>query len=259
MSVSRRHHYVPKMLSKRFADADGYLWAFDYQEARHGIRPVTPDGVFWEKDLNTQTHPGRPRDVSVEDHFARKLEGPANELLDQISSVIRDGKHPVLDGGARTHLQQFVFYQFKRPPGAMVEITGEPDIDLALSEIRQRKEAELGRPLTAEEIGDTDTEEARREIAANAKVVAVGVPGDVSIQALSNAGLFYLTAAQSAFAIGSRPVRLLGQDHDRNPVNAGEPMVVLPIASDIAVGFGSPQRNGTKISAMFVPSAAQQG
>ena len=64
--TARQHHYIPRVLLRRFTDENGKLFVFDKKRPRNGVRESTPPTLFVKRDLYAQTDDAGNRDVSVE-------------------------------------------------------------------------------------------------------------------------------------------------------------------------------------------------
>lgn len=88
MSISRKHHYLPKFYLKGFTGNDGKLAVFDLQEKRLLSKRLTPKQVFFEFDRNTFERDG------IEDDFVEKLYGILeNQIAPVFKEMIRGQKN----------------------------------------------------------------------------------------------------------------------------------------------------------------------
>ncbi len=240
---SRRHHYVPKMLSKRFLDAEGRLWFFSEKDARHGIRPVSPLGAFWAPHLNTFEDSRGKKDASAESTF-NAIETPADQLLDEITATLKAGQVPTLAADDRDLLDLFVYYQFKRPPEAFFDKVKGQDHETLIRRLLDEYEAKFGRPPTDEEVARILSPEGQRRIVKRGHVIATKDPGTDATAALRECGLFFGQAPPGkCFAIGGNPV-LRNAGHLLNS-NAS---MLMPISSEYAVGYGRKDMHGSIVS-----------
>ena len=69
MNIPKDHHYIPRMLLKRFTDKEGNLYAYDKRHADKGVRKKGPKNLFFKRHLYTQVAGDGTRDVSVETEF----------------------------------------------------------------------------------------------------------------------------------------------------------------------------------------------
>ena len=103
---SRRHHYVPEMLSKNFWDGNCKLQFFEKSTGLFDER--TPYGVFWQPHLNTRFVDGGKRgDWSAETKLG-KLENVAAPVLKKDYRRVRLWPFAAVDETRRCRLQPFL-------------------------------------------------------------------------------------------------------------------------------------------------------
>lgn len=77
---SRRHHYVPRLLLRRFADPGGTLWVYDLVNGR--IFSSHPSSAGVKKQLYSRRLEGGVVDhISVERFLAENVEGPGDAAI----------------------------------------------------------------------------------------------------------------------------------------------------------------------------------
>ncbi|AZA84031.1 DUF4238 domain-containing protein [Chryseobacterium lactis] len=62
MGISKRHHYIPQFLIKRFADKDNMLYLYDKEKQAFAKEKRSPKSVFFEMNRNTWYFEGTPND-----------------------------------------------------------------------------------------------------------------------------------------------------------------------------------------------------
>ena len=62
MTLSKRHHYIPQFLIKRFADDDNMLYIYDKEKSAFAKARRSPKSVFFEMNRNTLYFNGIPND-----------------------------------------------------------------------------------------------------------------------------------------------------------------------------------------------------
>ncbi len=62
MNISKRHHYIPQFLIKRFADKDGMLFLYDKEKKAFAKERRSSKSVFFEMNRNTVDTGGAPHD-----------------------------------------------------------------------------------------------------------------------------------------------------------------------------------------------------
>src|SRR5690554_957685 len=79
MTLSKRHHYIPQFLIKRFADEDNMLYLFDKEKGAFAKERRSPKSVFFEMNRNTWYFDGMPNDnmeklyAQLEEKFSKDL------------------------------------------------------------------------------------------------------------------------------------------------------------------------------------------
>jgi Protein of unknown function (DUF4238) len=101
MNLSRRHHYLPQMYQRGFADAAGFVWVFDRQENLYNHQHVVNTCV--KKDFYTITGPDGAKSDKVEQMLANMVEGPMKRIIDRL-----DKKNLNWEGEDRAILALFV-------------------------------------------------------------------------------------------------------------------------------------------------------
>src|SRR5665213_4202204 len=99
--LSRRHHYVPQMYLRGFADEADLVWVFDRQNNSYLHQGVMNTAV--KKDFYTITGPDGKKSDSVEQMMANTVEGPMKRIIDRL-----DKKNLNWEGEDRAILALFV-------------------------------------------------------------------------------------------------------------------------------------------------------
>jgi Protein of unknown function (DUF4238) len=86
--ASKRHHYLPRHYLSGFTNTDKVFFIYDKKKDRVLPKPLSPDAMFFENNLNTMTHPKGSTSDFLEDLYTR-IENTTNDSLD----VIRMSKH----------------------------------------------------------------------------------------------------------------------------------------------------------------------
>jgi len=79
MSISKRHHYIPQFLIKRFADEDNMLFLYDKEKGSFSREKRSPKSVFFEMNRNALDFGGVPNDnleklyAELDTRFSRDL------------------------------------------------------------------------------------------------------------------------------------------------------------------------------------------
>jgi hypothetical protein len=98
---SRRHHYLPQMYLRGFADEDDLVWVFDRQTKTYLHQGVINTAV--KKDFYTVVGPDGQKTDAVETMMANMVEGPMKHIIERL-----DKKNLTWDGEDRAILALFV-------------------------------------------------------------------------------------------------------------------------------------------------------
>ena len=239
MSKPKRHHYIPQMLSRRFADSGGILHVFDKRFPQKGIQKRTPKNLFVERDFYTQVDAKGTKDVSVETEFLARLESEARLVIEKIVSAGRRGNFPDLSPDEREILKTFFFTQFSRVPDTL---------DSATDEVRQMMHpntdfAWQSRPPKVSELSVQNSSETMERHLMNARIQHLQMPRSLEMSGfLAKMGIVVAVIEElkpeRSFIIGSSPVVQLSHS-ERSYLSDQDLEVWLPLARDVAV-FPSP-------------------
>lgn len=128
MSRPKNHHYIPQMLSKRFANQEGKLFVFDKSHLGKGVQKKDPKKTFVRRQLYTQVAEDGTRNVEVETKFFAPLESDASPVLEKIVNAARRGQTPNLSPGEKDIWLRFYYGLFARVPDRL---------EVASDEVRQ--------------------------------------------------------------------------------------------------------------------------
>ena len=117
--VSKRHHYIPQTILKRFCYKDSKLFYYK----RGGIpdcivsRDIT--GVFLERNYyNTLTRDGRRSD-EVEKSFYGPIDQGVSNFIDHVEGQLGRGETPSLSIAMANFVRQFLFNYTRRTPDSI--------------------------------------------------------------------------------------------------------------------------------------------
>ena len=239
MSKPKRHHYIPQMLSRRFADSGGILHVFDNRFPQKGIQKRTPKNLFVERDFYTQVDAKGTKDVSVETEFLARLESEASLVIENTVSDGRRGNFPNLSPDEREVLQTFFVTQFSRVPDTL---------DSATDEVRQMMPSSTYfawqlRPLNGSGLSAQNSSETIERHLMNARIKHLQMPRSPEMsELLAKMGIVVAVIEElkpeRSFIIGSSPVVQLSHP-ERSHLSNSIVEVWLPLARDVAL-FPSP-------------------
>ena len=148
MTTPKRHHYIPELILKRFADAKGLLQCC----RRNGTKPEffesSPKNAFVEKRLYSKIDSSGNHDASVEKDLS-SIESDASTVISKIVSCALDRNRPRLSRDERSKLALFRCHHQRRVPmnRQLIEVSKTR----WLEEIPHAYENYVGRPVTDEE------------------------------------------------------------------------------------------------------------
>ena len=235
MSRPKRHHYVAKMHSRRFADPDGTLYVFDKLFPGKGIQKRTPRNLFVERDFYTQVDDKGIKDASVETEFLARLEGKASPVIEKIVNAARRGHLPSLSPVEKDIWVMFSYVQIKRVPETR-EKYKEEVIQEVLREIDFIGQF---RPFTDPELSILDDEETMERLWRNSSIHSVRVrfeKGVFEILSEKRIGVAVIRKPKPkrSFVIGSNPVVKMSHP-ERSHLADSTVELWLPLARDVAV------------------------
>jgi hypothetical protein len=232
--VSKRHHFVAEMLSKRFADPHGKLYCFNKNCPEGGVFPGTPKNLFVRGHLHTiQNKDGTKNDL-LEKYFSA-LEYEADQIIEKIVTSVRRGCAPGLTTEEKQIWDRFVYSQWTRVPDMHEKFLS----DEIFEPVMQKTYAEFEsshRPVTAEELREFQNPEwrARTKQRARVRMLASPSPKVAEIFARKGLGIGVIKKPNKSFVIGSFPVVKLAFP-DRSHLMDPTVEIWLPIAHDVVV------------------------
>lgn len=240
LSNPKWHHFVPKMLSKRFKDEDGRLWFFDGERPHKGVEVRNPESILAARHINTIEKKDGTKDLSAEVVFGR-IESETKPLLDKIKLALQNGPPITLTQAERETLAKFVYYQFKRPPEAFFDkVKGVSEADIR-ADVKALYQDKLGRDPTEEEYQEVLSVDAQKRIHKAGHVMATADPGQNVVDLmLQHCGIFFLiTPEHCSWVLGSNPVI-----RDGGRLGMSDARILMPIDKDIVLCFGDTRAEG---------------
>jgi hypothetical protein len=101
VSDPKKHHYVPRLLLRRFADNNGKLWFYNKKAPDIGVCPRRPEDIFFEKHLYSLVDEDGGKNVALEIAFSR-FEATINPIFQHICDQAKKGMEPRLSEEERT-------------------------------------------------------------------------------------------------------------------------------------------------------------
>lgn len=224
----KRHHFIPRVLLRNFADPQQRLW-FNRPEFAPGETRLTHlDNLFVEGQLNTIVELDGSVNKSAEAQFGH-IETTAGEFLPAVISAVREGAQPVLSNQAWDFWHHFFSAQWRRTPPYLESITDSVELDATM---RRDIATLLAKGAIPAEYGERLKDPAVfAQQRKNALILArARNPGDELLAFLRTLGL-------AIYRIPATTKRqfVLGDVSIARPFS-GAPMF-MPIAPDIALGM----------------------
>lgn len=233
--IPKRHHFVPRMLQKRFVDRSGWLHAYTRSQPWRDVYKSRPENLFVQGHLYSEITPEGRRSPVMERRLG-VVEDAVDAILEKIIAAARAGAPPNLTTWELDVWYLFMTLQWKRVPDLHQDITTDADaLEIFASVLA---DARAAFPQFSEKLDRMAEPPMRDRIIHNGRVSSLSISSDV-MDALRSRGMAILHIARPAkqFVLASRPVLKLtspGKTHLRHP----ECEVWLPVAPDIAVGLG---------------------
>lgn len=233
---AKRHHYIPELIQRRFADSDLHLWCYDKRHPSYGIERKPIARLFREWNLYTFVGTDGSRDRSSEARLSQ-IEGRAAPVLERIISEVRQGRLARLVERDREALTALLIAQLKRSPdyfdAAMSVQDTQADVASMVTEF-----VATGGTLTASERAEVESGRLAGQIRRNILAMTAPQPLLHSSAAVLQRGLTVgiVTAANRSLLLGSSPfARLLGRQTGRNGLMDPTAEAWLPVAPDVAL------------------------
>jgi len=114
----RKHHYIPRLLLRRFTDDQGILWVYDLEKMQ--IHPGRPGTAAFERDLYSRTKADGSSDHErIEKLLAETADGPGNRAISRLL------KRETLPDAEWNDFLLFVAALNQRTPAAFERMTAQ--------------------------------------------------------------------------------------------------------------------------------------
>lgn len=228
-------HVVPRMLQKRFVDADGMLWVYDKRAPGRGLWRARPENVFKERHVYTVAGPDGSPNALVERALGH-LESAADPVLTRIVERVRARQPLDLSAAERTTLLLFFYFQHKRSPEFFRALPlGDRIEDLAVSAI-ETIEAENG-PMPPDMRADFLSAESLKQVeqATRMGVLLNVSPGIFGVLQARGIAVALIPRPNRCFVLGSLPLARFMSPRRRQDLGDPGSELWFPIASDVAM------------------------
>ena len=247
-NLSRRHHYIPKMLLKNFCD-DGTLWVGDRTNKK--IYQCTPENVFVKKDLYMRSSIDVPKnydekewlsDIIMSDEYEKTLsqiESDAAPAIRRIIEQTRCNQCPQLSPEDRNHWKQFMLAIARRTPESRARVMPESFDDIFYEATKKvaEKDSYMGLPDKDSFYSDPRISKLKDIIKSNndAMFAAGDHPrGWEEVERFCREqGLYAVVIGMPnrSFVIGSHGLAIVQSSYKNDPAQGSW----LPIAHDVAI------------------------
>ena len=231
MSNPKRHHYIPKMLLKHFADERGYLYSFDKESRDKSVKRRNPKTLFTERHLYSFHNSDGEKDYSTEREYLQQLEGKASPIVDKIVCTARQDELPNLTPNESDVWVEFLFTQWKRLP----DLRDRSAFDQLQSEQNQQRYRKLKGLADDEAIDLKEMEEfIQHEVWPRAITMSSEFVENRILPTLRRMNLWVgiVQKEQSGLFIGSNPIVKALPHLDLDHPDAE---IWMPLAHDVAV------------------------
>lgn len=227
----KRHHFIPQMMLRHFADDDGQLWFWRRDLTPGDTRKTSTQNLFVEKDLYTFLQDNGEKDVALETFFSN-LEGIGATFINGLAAIVRGGQQPELDAGAWDFWSHFFYFHLKRTPGAIAAFAKQMNFDELV-----RETAAKIRAIRLETGGDANEENLEEKIRKNAIVMAQAAKPSVEVlAAFEQMGLAIYKVANSRKSFIVTDVPGATARFKLPDGSMSKPTLFVPLTWDIAVG-----------------------
>lgn len=248
LNLSRRHHYIPKMLLKNFCD-NGSLWVGD--RTNEQIYRCTPENVFVIKDLymrssidvsKSYNEKESLRDITMSDEYEKTLsqvESDAAPAIQRIIEQARCNQCPQLIPEDRNHWKRFMLAIARRTPESRARVMPESFDDIFYEAAKKvaEKDSYMGLPNKDSFYSDPHISKLKDIIKSNndAMFAAGDHPfGREEVERFCRErGLYAVVIGMPnrSFVIGSHGLAIVQSSYKNDPAQGSW----LPIAHDVAI------------------------
>ena len=237
MNTPVNHHYIPRMLSKRFANQDGKLHVYDKNYPHRGVQKKDPRKVFVKRRLYTQEEEDGKRDASVETEYLAPLESDASPIVEKIVNSARRGGPLNLSPDERRIWGEFYYNLFARVPDTLDTATDMAH-QMVLAEIDFVRQS---RPLNDSELSLQNSPETMERNLKKGRIQHLQRPHPEGVSELLSNMRFVVAVIRKprperSFIIGSKPIMNLTTLY-RSYLIEPSATVWLPLARDVGVSF----------------------
>ena len=231
-SRSRRHHFVPQTLQKRFADERRHIWYCERRSLKGSFsipEDRNIDSCFWMRNINTTIRSDGSLSDAAETKYWKAIDDYLTEILDALGSNVRANTVSVFGDEALRSLNMVMTSLLKR---SMDYFSDKPDQELGM-QVLEAVKFEAGSPLNPEELGVHPLKIERPEyVGREVRLRAQGNhSGDVLRELEDYTVVYAKPQVGASFVLGSKMIFRPTKAHDGG-LGATDFEMWFPIAQD---------------------------
>ncbi|MEP3245464.1 MAG: DUF4238 domain-containing protein [Sneathiella sp.] len=230
MSISKNHHYVPRVILKNFIDSNKRYYYYDKDHPERGYQYRSTRSTFCEPHLNTISNADSSIDISVEADFFQKRESKWGIILKKIKQDFPNFSR--LSADEEALLKDLTFRQFMRSIDRIQSSCSTEEIeDLYDTKVGQLHNFGLFHPKYYKS-------ETKQRIIKNGKINALAMDPLSEVSKYFDRTKIILARQKNTkkrFIIGSSPVVSLSSTYDKDC----DVEMYLPISEQAAIGIVS--------------------
>jgi hypothetical protein len=235
--ISKLHHYVPRLILRKFADESGQL-----NFVRRSSLTITKAAIrnlFAINHLYSRTEEDGSKDVSLEDFYA-SIEGDTGEVLTSIISAARSSQIVSPSSQERRVLDKFIYHLWRRTPDVFDRMfpAGSDEEAISLIEVALR---EKQHPLSEDDSQKLRIPGNAKRLLKNTRIEILQAERPEILKTLSEFELHTVVVAdkRSSFIVGSYPILVLDGQKLTTFISSGTEIWV-PVAPDVALCLCAP-------------------
>ena len=141
---TKRQHYIPRMLLKRFCDADGFIYVGD-RNTRYVVRQNLSNAFVKNHQYTRYSYEDDSRSMEYESRLG-EIESAAAPVVENVVSSLSANKLPDLTDVARLALKRFVFSLARRTRESQSRVAAMNDDEEAFYQAACRLAEEQNHP-----------------------------------------------------------------------------------------------------------------
>lgn len=232
--AGRRHHFIPRMILRNFADDRGQLWFWRREFPRGVVKRAAAENLFVETDLYSIVREDGSVDAGLEDELAA-MESVGADFMRQLLGIVRRGQVPRLDEGSWDFWRRFIYVHMKRSPAYLERVAARLGTWESVTEKLATVASEGGPDGDRATALLSDPAALRKYVNNLRPLVAGRAPSDDVEAALKNRGISVFRAPpRKSFIVGEIGFAR-AKVTSKHAVTGS--LTFVPIAPDVALGF----------------------